>query len=57
MRFRSGEKAQRLVTANNTLLPGVDGSLRPVSKVQFTQDVADVSFDSVLADHQFRGNW
>jgi len=37
---------------DNTLLPGVYGSLRAVSQVQFTQDVADMAFDCVLADHQ-----
>ncbi len=37
--------------ANNTLLPGINGSLRPVCQVQFAQDVADMSFNCVLANH------
>lgn len=45
-----------LVAAHNTLLPGVNGSLRPVCQVQFAQDVADMSFNCVLANHQLPGN-
>lgn len=45
-----------LVAAHNTLLPGENGSLRPVSEVQFAQDVADMPFDCVLANYQLPGN-
>ena len=40
------------IAADNALLPGVHGGLGAVSKVQLAQDVADMSFDGVIADHQ-----
>ena len=41
-----------LFAIHQSTLPGVDGNLGAVCKVQFAQDVADVTLDRVLADHQ-----
>ena len=44
--------SRRSVASHNTLFPGINSSLCPVSKLQFTQDVADMSLYRLLANHQ-----
>jgi hypothetical protein len=36
---------------------GVDGCLRTVFQVQFTQDIADMGLDSLLADDESLGDF
>src|SRR5579884_461747 len=42
--------------AHKPLLPGKDGGLRAVEHMQLAQDIADVSLDGLLAEHQLLGN-
>ena len=42
---------------HQTLAPGKHRRLRPVSQVQFAQNVADVAFHGLFAEHQLGRNF
>src|SRR5438270_13245308 len=42
--------------AHKPLLPGKDGGLRAVEHMQLAQDIADMSLDGLLAEHQLLGD-
>ena len=44
------------VSLHDALLPGVDRHLCAISKMQFAQDVADMSLHRVFTDDQFLGD-
>jgi ribosomal protein S18 acetylase RimI-like enzyme len=44
-----------LITADDTLLPCIDGGLGTVCQVQFAEHIADMPFDCEFADDQLVG--
>ena len=47
-----GSEAVVSAAADDAFLPGINGGLGAVGQMQLAQDVADMSFDGVIADHQ-----
>ena len=46
----------RSFPAHDALLPGICGGLCPVSQMKLAEDIADISFDGMLADDQLLGD-
>jgi hypothetical protein len=46
-----------LIPADDAFLPGINGGLGAVGQMKFAQDVADVSFNRIVADKKLCGDF